>query len=126
MYMIRRPSRVFCSPIPSPPLRKPPRSLWPIKRMFLLSVPLAVAGALIDVSSVSCVWNTRAYVDVRCCSVLPVKRREVASILATDLPSTYQKLSVQSIGRGDQHLPLAVSLSRHCAVDVPPTSPRQR
>src|SRR5215831_16459175 len=52
MYMMRRPSRVFCSPIPSPPLPKPPRSLWPIKRMFLLSVPLAIVGALIDVSSV--------------------------------------------------------------------------
>src|SRR5262249_51944836 len=83
MYMMRRPSRVFCSPIPSPPLPKPPRSLWPIKRMFLLSVPLAVAGALIDVSSVSCVWNTCFYVGVRCCSILPVKRREVTIVLAT-------------------------------------------
>src|SRR5262249_46826062 len=97
MYMMRRPSRVFCSPIPSPPLPKPPRSLWPIKRMFLLSVPSAVAGALIDVSSVSCVWNTRSYVGVRRCSILPVKWREVAIMPATDLPFTYQKLRVASI-----------------------------
>src|SRR5262249_16022625 len=83
MYMIRRPSLVFCSPMPSPPLPKPPKSLWPIKRMFLLSVPLAVAVVLIEVPSVSCGQNTPSYVGVGRCSILPAKRREVAIILAT-------------------------------------------
>src|SRR5438309_8684385 len=53
MYMMRRPSLVFCNPIPSPPLPKPPRSLWPINRIFLLSAPSIVAVALMYVSSVS-------------------------------------------------------------------------